>query len=85
MAHINYAGQRHHIPDEEFERYQREIRQALTENHPLELGLVDEDGDTSILFISRGIPVSIHTWDLADPSEMSAMPPMPPDPANPFI
>ncbi|HST71919.1 MULTISPECIES: hypothetical protein [Kocuria] len=82
MAHINYAGQQHHIPDEEFGRYREEIRQALADDRASELALVDEDGDTSVLFISRGIPVSIHTWDLAMPSDM---PPLPPDPASPFI
>lgn len=85
MAHLNYAGQRHHVPDEEFERYQREIRDALINDNALELGLVDEDGDTSVLFITRGIPISLHTWDLLDGPELPDDRPLSPDPASPFI
>ncbi|MFI7580567.1 hypothetical protein [Kocuria kalidii] len=69
MAHINYNGAQHKIPDAEMERITTAIKEAMDKDEALALTVNDDEGDPNILFISRGVPVSVHGWDPLSPSE----------------
>ena len=76
MAHVNYNGQRHKIADSAFEWHRTKIREAIINNEVMELEFRDDDGDLSVVYVMRGIPVSVHEWDPAE-IEMPQIPEIP--------
>jgi hypothetical protein len=66
MAHIRYGDRNYHIQDSDIEEYQQKILEALRKNEVTALGvseLINGQRYPSTLFISRGVPLSVHEWD----------------------
>lgn len=62
MGHIRYNGMSFDLHDK-FEEVKAQTLEALKADGLATFSIEDRDGDTSMLFISRGTPVSFHSWD----------------------
>lgn len=68
MAHIRYNDQSYRLPEELYEQVREAIFTALADDHVVCIDVCNrEDGsETSSLYITRGVAVSLHDWDLED-------------------
>lgn len=71
MAHIRYNNQSYRLPEELYEQVRESIFTALTDDGVVCIDVSNrKDGSgKSSLYITRGVAVSLHDWDLEDGDE----------------
>jgi hypothetical protein len=66
MAHIRYGDRNYTIPNSGVDEVRNRIQQALESGDVATLSInesVDGMEYPSTLFVSKGVPVSVHEWD----------------------
>jgi hypothetical protein len=63
MAHIRYGSFIANIPDDTVEDLRAQIVTSLMAGGVGTLNLTDKDGDGSTLYLTPGVPISVHDWD----------------------
>lgn len=63
MAHLRYGTHFYNIPNEDVEELKDSILETLRKGEVGVYEVTDSDGEISTLFITPGVPISIHPWD----------------------
>lgn len=67
MPHMKYAGQTFLLGSNvDFDEFKDAIDETLQEDKAACMQITGKDGMRNAFFISRGVPVTLHSWDPVD-------------------